>query len=155
MRAKLLMIYLVLIIVVPLWCRSLNETAAKDARDMVSGVPRTDAIQLVDKIYVSGRLDGNEHEVKSFGALLIKSKKSQKALQNYYGKNRKIYVKKQESPVIKQITRKKVKFKKYEQGDDLYIVYCWGDPEYSFARKLDIRAWAPDKSALKKLISVH
>ncbi|MCR5837514.1 MAG: hypothetical protein K6G88_13505 [Lachnospiraceae bacterium] len=155
MKAKLLMVYLVLMIVTPLGSMYLNEQAAKEARDLVSSIPATKSVKVVDKIYVSGRLDGNEHEVKSFGAILIKSNKSQKALQNYYGKNKRIYVKKQESPVIKQITRKKVKFKKYEQSDDMYIVYCWGCPEYKVARKLDIRAWTPNPSTIKKLTSVQ
>ena len=155
MKSRMWMIYLILLILIPGGSMYLNRQAAVDARNLVANIPTRGEIEIVDKVALSGRLAGKSHEVKSFGAILIKTDKSEKTLQNYYGKNRKIYVQKQDNAVISQITNKKVKFKKYEESDNMYIVYVWGTPKLSLAKKLDIRAWTPNKDTIDKLLSVQ
>ncbi|MBE5957571.1 MAG: hypothetical protein E7254_01740 [Lachnospiraceae bacterium] len=152
MRAKLLLIYLILIIVTPIWCKSLNDTAADSARKMLVNIPCPDGVELVDDVAAAGRLMGTKHQAQAFGAVLIKTKLSKEALESYYSKNKNIYVAEQKEAKIKQITRKNVKFSKFGKGKHMYIVYLWAKPEYKIAKYLDYRAWSINKETIDKYI---
>ena len=157
MRSRLILLYVIIIVSIPFLCMLYNGKVASDAKATISQIPVPKNAKVVESISVSGRLKSSSKEVQSFGAILIKSSgETVESLDAYYGRNSDIDVRKQEGAQIKQITAKKVEFKNYEEGEDMYIVYLWGKPSYKILKKLDARAIISvfDKDFIRKLTKI-
>ena len=120
-----------------------SDMAAKATMEDIKSVPLPEGAELVDEIYVAGKLVGNGNGAQYFGAILVESDMELYEIDGYYNTYRKdewdYIVKEQLGFEIDVIEHGSYSFDAEMNEGRHYIVYSWGDKDTIFA-DWDIRS---------------
>ena len=117
-----------------------NDMTALHAADSLASVPLPDDTEYLGKVSCAGKLTGCGNGAECFGAILLKSERSQEYLQEYYSERDKFCtVEPQHGLMIDVLEHRKLSFNADMSADsDYFIVYTWGKNNAVF-KDIDIR----------------
>ena len=143
---KILLIAIIIVILfIPLIISVSNDNISKNVVKNLKSISLPDNSELIDSIYVSGKLTGNGNGMQYFGAILIKTDLSEEELNDYYKPYKKdewsFLIKKQNSSKIDVIEHGNYNFEKYNKEDEAkyFIIYSWGVSNNDFLVEWDLR----------------
>lgn len=124
---------------------AINDGIARSVVRELARIPLPAQTEMVETISAAGNLTGNGNKIQYFGALLLKSKLTERQLDEYYSTYRaeewQCRVERQTGSEIKLAEHPTCSFTALQNEtvfSDYYILYSWGDSHWLL--QADIRA---------------
>ncbi len=114
-----------------------NTFSAKAVVEEIKEIPLPEETEMIDDMFVAGKLVGNGNGMQYFGAIWIKSDLPLWELEDYYSEFD-LIVKEQPSKEINVIEHGNYGFDKGKPEGLCYIVYSWGEGD-GFFEYFDLR----------------
>jgi len=119
-----------------------NDNIARKTADKLINTPLPEQSEIIESVYVAGKLVGSGNGMQYFGAILLKSELPLEELTDYYDKYAEseweFLVSNQTEKEIHIIEHGNLAFKADINSDKFYIVYSWGSND-SLLANFDLR----------------
>ena len=118
-----------------------NNLIAFDVKRKLIALPLPESTQIIDSKSYAGKLEGCGNGMQYFGAILIKSDLSLKALNEFYiiyqAENPSLTVEQQTDHII-DFTNQDLSFSQTIDSENYYMISSWGESGY-FLSDYDLR----------------
>lgn len=138
MKKILMILFILLFTILPIYIILTNNIIARNTRKTLEKIEAPQNSEIVDSIEIAEKVSGNGNGMQYFGAILLESDLSGIELNEYYKKYRNnewsFLVSKQNSSEINVIDKSGYNFNNYDESkkDKYYIIYSWGSSENVF-----------------------